>query len=196
MDSLADRVSRCPTATVDGVWQRHVPARYAASALEGRQAQSRWGTEDGFPILHLGRPRSSVVVEAYRHLVDPVVDAGEAARMVAPRVMVTCRLAVTDVLDLRTSTARVSTDLDLTTLQSDVTDNDAYERCQVVAAVAHQLGLHGVVAPAATQLGETLAVFVRLIGEAERPLPLDEESWLTLPADPRRERPPHLQVVR
>jgi hypothetical protein len=47
----------------------------------------------------------------------------------------------------------------------DITDNDLfsepgeYERCQAIGAAAHQLGRYGVIAPSASRLGETLALF-------------------------------------
>jgi hypothetical protein len=72
--TLTDAVRISPPVTVEGVWQRHAPARYAAGALEGRRATSRWGRADGFPVLYLGRPLDSVIVEAYRHLVNPVTN--------------------------------------------------------------------------------------------------------------------------
>lgn len=74
MDSLANRINGQPRIEVSGMWQRHTPQRYLAEALQGYTARGRWGTADGFPILYLGSPRESVVIEAYRHLIDPVVD--------------------------------------------------------------------------------------------------------------------------
>jgi hypothetical protein len=54
--------------------------------------------------------------------------------------------------------------------------------------VAHQLGLHGIIAPAATGLGETLALFERHLPATELPVVVDEEIIDGLPADPRRLR--------
>lgn len=53
---------------------------------------------------------------------------------------------------------------------------------------AHQLGLHGVLAPAATGLGETFAIFEEHLAPDELPRLVDEEVWDSLPADPRRLR--------
>lgn len=39
------------------------------------------------------------------------------------------------------------------------TDASAYEACREVVAAAHHQGFHGLVAPAATELGVTLALF-------------------------------------
>ena len=195
MESLAARVAACPRATVDGTWQRHVGARRADQALDGRRAYGRWGTADGFPVLYLGAPTGSVIVEAYRHLVEPVEGPIDAA--LAPRVLVTCTVEVTDVLDLRRAGNRLQVGLALDDLQCDVDDSAAYARCQGVAQVAHQLGCHGIIAPAATRLGETLALFPDLLPADQRPVrSSDDELWSRLPADPRLPVTPRLRLVQ
>jgi hypothetical protein len=57
-----------------------------------------------------------------------------------------------------------------------------------VARVAHQLELHGILSPAATGFGETLALFEHHLPANEMPTLIGEETWETLPADPRRLR--------
>ena len=78
---------------------------------------------------------------------------------VVPRVLITCEVALTEILDLRKAAARMDLDLPMKVLTSETRDKDAYRRCEDVAAVAHQLGLHGLITSAATTLGETLALF-------------------------------------
>lgn len=143
MDSLPHAVSLAPLASVDGTWHRHVALRYARRGLDGVNGRSRWGTPEGFPILYLGSPTKSVIVEAYRHLVDPV-DA-EMITEIQPRMLLTCVVGVTNILDLREANARMITGLSIDTLTSPTRDREAYQRCQQVAAVAHQLGLHGLI---------------------------------------------------
>ena len=193
--SLVARVAAGAVASIGGIWQRHVSVRYAEEVFEGRQGYGRWGTEHGFPVLYLGRPTASVIVEAYRHLVDPVEDP--AVRLaVKPRVLVTCSVRVDNVLDLRSARTRVQVGLTQEDLLSDTTDEAAYARCQEVAAVAHGLGRHGVIAPAATRLGETLALFVDLLPATQRPVrTADDLVWAQLPPDPRARRRT-LRVVR
>lgn len=164
MESLAARLAGLPEATEGGEWHRHVAAGYVLHALEGRAAYGRWGTRGGFPVLYLGRPHESVVVEAFRHLVDPVELDSSAERQafidnLMPRVLITCSVDVTNLLDLRTAAARAEAGLTMQDLTSSVADREAYARCQYVAQVAHQLRRHGIVTPAATGLGETLAAF-------------------------------------
>lgn len=195
MDSLPARLAQATPTSIGGVWERHVAARYANSALDGRAAMGRWGTEDGFPVVYLGRPTNSVVVEAYRHLIDPVVDS--ELPTIRPRVLITCEVSVSEILDLRSAANRISAELTLEQLQSDTRDRDAYAACQNVSAVAHQLGYHGLIAPAATKMGDTLVLFSDLISEREKPRRIDEKTWLELPPDPRE--PPQgrrLRVVR
>src|SRR5947209_14217480 len=107
MDSLPTRLSQASPVNIDGVWQRHVAARFAATALTGRSAEGRWGTEGSYPVLYLGQPTDSVAVEAYRHLVDPVVVDDGPAPPIAPRALITCELAVAEILDLWNAAARL-----------------------------------------------------------------------------------------
>jgi RES domain len=182
MESLPARLSQATPIAIAGTWQRHVPAKFIPNALDGRMANGRWGTENGFPVLYLGKPTESVVVEAYRHLIDPVVDA---APPISPRALVTCAVSVTTILDLRVATNRILADLSMDDMQSGTRDRDAYRACQHVAAVAHQLEFHGLVAPAATQMGETLVLFSDRLPADEKPTRTSEKIWTELPADPR-----------
>jgi RES domain-containing protein len=173
---------------------------HARVALDGRVGYGRWGTPNGFPVLYLGRPIESVVVEAYRHLIDPIQDAAAAAQLaqnLAPRALITCTVSVSEVLDLRHAGTRGQLSLTTTELRSDTSDRDAYARCQQVAQVAHQLGLHGVLAPAATGMGDTLALFTDLLPDAERPVRVGEDQlWQGLPPDPRAEPGRRLSIVQ
>lgn len=195
MTTTAAQLANAPLTSVSGTWQRHLPARFAHAALHGRRTTGRWGTRDGFPVLYLGRPQDSVVLEAYRYLVDPVEDPQPPEAFVA-RLLVTADVDVTDILDLRTATGRSSAALTLGDLQSATTDREAYGRCQLVAQLAHQLGAHGVVAPAATTMGETLALFTDLLPAGQEPVRVTDELWEALPDDPRAPQAPRLRVVR
>lgn len=195
MDPLANAIAGQDPVEITGSWQRHLPARFLARAMDGRTGYSRWGRDPGFPLLYLGRPTDSVVVEAYRHLVDPIEDPTIRDHL-APRALVTADVAVTEILDLRSSRTRFELDLTLQQIQSATDDRAAYEACQEVAAAAHQQGFHGIVTPAATHLGDTLALFSDRIPAHEVPSVTDEVLWDTLPADPRAGGVPHLQIVR
>jgi hypothetical protein len=61
----------------------------------------------------------------------------------------------------------------------------SYTVCQSVGRVAHQLGLHGIIAPAASGFGETLALFEQHLPAAEMPELVGNEIWDVLPVDPR-----------
>lgn len=134
-------------------------------------------------MLYLGRPTESVIVEAYRHLVEPI--EGMKPEMVASRRLLTCEVKLTTVLDLRGADAQEAVGLRPEDLMSDVGE---YEACHRVGQAAHQLSLHGIMAPAATGLGETLAIFDRHLPANEQPVLVEEEPWEKLPVDPRRLR--------
>jgi hypothetical protein len=141
-------------------------------------------------VLYLGRPRDSVVVEAYRHLVDPIAfdseeERAEFLQAMIPRTLVSCSVTVTNLLDLRTAVARGQAGLTMQDLTCATTDTEAYARCQRVAQVAHQLRRHGIIAPAATGLGDTLALFTDVLPVQETPSLRRDEPWHRLPDDPR-----------
>jgi hypothetical protein len=95
---------------------------------------------------------------------------------------VTCEIEITRVLDLRESVTRDVVGLKIADLRSEVGD---YGTCHRVGQAAQELGLHGIIAPAAGGLGETLAVFEDQLPEDEQLVPVEEQTWESLPADPR-----------
>jgi hypothetical protein len=175
---LAVAVAGCGTTTVDGLFQRHVSP--TVRTLTGTNAGGRWGPAGAYSVLYLGRPTDSIIVEAYRHLVDDV--EGMTSDLVGPRRLLTVQVHLTNVLDLRLPANCAVLKLTDDHLRSDPGD---YARCQRIGRVAHQLGLHGIIAPAATGLGETLAVFEVHLPPDEQPTPQAEEEWPNLPPDPR-----------
>lgn len=181
MANLAVAVARATISAVDGVFQRHSSPR--VTTLSGSPAGGRWGPAGAFPVLYLGRPTTSVTIEAYRHLVDDV--EGMTGDKVGPRTLWTCQIAVTNVLDLRQVSSRNAVALALDDLSSPV---EEYEKCQRVAQAAYQLQLHGIIAPAAGGQGETLALFEHHLPANELPVVIRRETWAQLPADPRRLR--------
>ncbi len=97
---LAAQIAGLPQVEEAGIWQRYVSARHAPRALDGHISNRRWGTADGFPVLYLGRPAESVIIEAYRHHVDPVIfdtdeDRTAFIASIGPLVVVTCTVDVT-----------------------------------------------------------------------------------------------------
>ena len=70
--SLAELIADAQPSTVDGQWQRHVSLRYASEGLSGRPL-GPMGHQERLSLC-CGKPLDSMVVEAYRHLVDPVID--------------------------------------------------------------------------------------------------------------------------
>jgi RES domain len=176
--NLAVAVAGCGTTAINGVFQRHVSPN--VRTLTGSTAGGRWGAPGAFSVLYLGRPLTSVIVEAYRHLVDDI--EGMRPEFVRPRRLLTVEVGLTNILDLREPEHQEAVGLTFDDLRTRPGD---YVRCQRVGQAAHQLGLHGLVAPAATGLGETLAVFELHLPVNEQPILLDEEEWTHLPDDPR-----------
>lgn len=185
--SIAVAVSSTDRATASGVFQRHASPRQRP--LTGSASGGRWGAEGAFPVLYLARPTESVVVEAHRHLVEPT--EGMRPDLVGPRHLVTCEVKVSSVLDLRNHRNRETVGLSIPDMTSAIGD---YQACHRVAEAAHQLGLHGIIAPAATGIGETLALFERNLPADEQPVLLDVLTWESLPPDPRQSRIPDHEI--
>jgi hypothetical protein len=173
--SLAELVAAVPPRTVQGTFYRH--AAVDRDAFAGGIG-GRWG--QAFPVIYLGRPPDSIVVEAYRHLVE---EAGIPASSVRPRTLYTVRAQVSRVLDLTVPANLIAVGLTVDDLDTSVDD---YRACQDVAAAAHQMQYHAVLAPAATGLGETLALFRNRVDANELPVITTQAPWSHgLPADPR-----------
>jgi len=117
--------------------------------------------------------------------VDTVLDGKMTGDLVGPRNLITCHVEIERVLDLRDPEHLSSVGLTPADLVTEVGD---YELCQRVGRAAHQLELAGILAPAATGLGETLAIFERHIQPSDKLTVLDVQLWSHLPADPRQER--------
>ncbi len=175
---IARALSRASAATVAGRFQRHISPRQ--EPLRGSRSGGRWGPAGAYPVLYLGRPTDSVIVEAYRHLIETV--EGMQPHMVGPRRLVTCEIEIMSVLDLREGASRDAVGLTVAELSSEVGN---YGPCHRIGQAAYELGLHGVIAPAAGGLGETLAIFEDQLPESERPSLVDEQTWESLPPDPR-----------
>jgi hypothetical protein len=168
---------------VQGRFERHVSLNW--EEMQPSAAGGRWGAPRAFEVLYLGRPRDSVAAEAYRHLVDDELDFPEMAAEVLERRIITCEVDVPGIIDLRPEVVRHTLGLKDEVLNSEVGD---YAACQQVGAAAHQLRASGLLAPAATQLGETLALFPTNLPAANWPAVVERGLWRGLPPDPRRLR--------
>ncbi len=172
--SLETTLRRIASVRVRGEFLRHAAPRrdpFAGSRL------GRWGAD--FPVIYLGRPEQSVIAEAYRHLVDAT---GVPASSIKPRTLYTVRIDVTNILDLTVPTNREAVGLRDADLRSDVDD---YAACQTVADAAHRNDWHGILAPSASGLGQTLAIFHDRIESPQMPAVIAQVTWARLPADPR-----------
>jgi hypothetical protein len=170
--------------TIEGTFERHSSLR--RDELSASASGGRWGAPRAYEVLYLGRPRDTVVIEAYRHLVDDELDDAEAlAAQVVERRLTTCQVAASNVIDLRPTATQLAVGLSDSTLTSSVGD---YGPCQAVGAAVHQLGHAGIIAPAATRIGETLALFPTNLAIEDWPSVVSRQIWHGLPPDPRRLR--------
>lgn len=183
---IANAIAGTTLVSARGTFFRH--AWHGVKELKGSRGGGRWGPEHGFPVIYLGQPESSVVVEAYRRLVDPA--EGMRGDLVGPRVLLTVEVDVDHLLDLRYPAHRAALSLDDDALRG------PWPPCVRVARAAHQLGLHGIVAPAATEFGITLALFEQHLPPDQTPVITDRETWPHLPPDPRTSAQRQDQIAR
>lgn len=94
---IANTIAGTTLTIARGTFFRH--AWHGVKELKGSTGGGRWGPEHGFPVIYLGQPVPSVVVEAYRRLVDPVEHM--RGDLVGPRVLLTLEADVDQLLDLR-----------------------------------------------------------------------------------------------
>lgn len=172
---LPELLADAHLSSVEGHFCRHT--RVGITDLRGSATGGRWGPPGAFSVLYLGRPVDSVVIEAYRHLVDDT--EGMTGDLVGPRRLLVCSVNVQKVLDLRRRENQSLLGIDLDWLRGD------WEPCQEVGHAAYRMGFHGVIAPAATKAGETLALFEQHLSPEECPALERTEIWAALPPDPR-----------
>jgi hypothetical protein len=171
-------VSGLPRVSIEDDYWRHASRKEWLTS--GSATGGRWGPAGAYPVCYLGRPPDSIVAEAHRNLVEGV--EGMRPELVAPRWCGRLRVTAENILDLRDPESRLALGL---------TDEDLagpWETCQPVGQAAHQLGFHGIIVPAATSIGVTLALFERHLNPDERPVLIAAERWEQLPADPRKPR--------
>lgn len=183
---IANAIAGTTLTDADGLWYRHT--RVGVKEPTGSTGGGRWGPEHGFPVIYLGRPESSVAVEAYRRLVDPV--EGMTGDLVGPRTLFTLKVEVNNLLDLRDPDHLTAVGLDIDAL------GGPWAPCVRVARAAHQLGLRGVLAPAATDIGLTLALFEQHLPPEQMPRVIDRTNWAALPTDPRTPSQRIAQITR
>lgn len=183
---IANAIAGTTLATARGTFFRH--AWHGVKELKGSTGGGRWAPEHGFPVINLGQPVPSVIVEAYRRLVDPV--EGMRGELVGPRVLLIVEVDVDQLLDLRNPAHLSVLGLDEDALRG------PWPPCVRVARAAHQLGLHGILAPAATELGITLALFEQHLPHDQIPVITGRETWPHLPADPRTSAQRQTQIAR
>lgn len=160
-----------PVALSGRFW-RHQAMRF--TELGGSTFGGRWLPPGAGEAIYLARPIAAVTAEAYRHLVDrTAVDP----TLVSPRLLFTVAVELERVLDLREASVRRAVRL------TDAALAGPHEPCREVGRRAHADGYQGVVAPAATSLGEAQCVFGERIRAGALRV-MARRLW-ELPADPR-----------
>lgn len=175
--SFQELFSGAKTIRIDGAFYRHTSLQH--TKLEGSKSGGRWAFPDTFLVIYLGRPQKTAIAEAYRHLVDPI--EGMRPEFVKPRAFLRCQAIINPVLDLRHHET-----VKIVNVSSDDLVSNNYKVCQKVGQAAYETDyLKGILAPSATGIGETLALFGDRLDKEDTLQIKDQTIWETLPPDPR-----------
>jgi RES domain-containing protein len=177
---LPAALSSLPGVRVRGRFFRYAPSR---ARLVGGTSGGRWSPAGGFPAIYFADSRDSAIVEIYRRIID-AFDPPLPADGIFMELMEVA-IDVQDVLDLRELSALKAVGLTITDLRSDVGD---YASCHRVGKVVHQHGYHGILAQAASGVGNHFAVFDHQLTEDEHLKIVDVETLNGIPANPRNLR--------
>ena len=182
--NTATCLPRSPTSTNPsaGNVQRHTSLRW--EELKASAAGGRWGASRAFEVLYLGRPPDSVVIEAYRHLVDESSRTQALAATVLERRMVTCKVDIPNILDFVRPPLRLRSAL----RRPAVLRVGDHEPVKPSARPPTSSGSPASSHPPRPGLGETLALFPTNLPIEHWPEMIARDIWRGLPADPRRLR--------
>lgn len=181
MPNLASVIASLGSTRVHGDFFRYTSVHSTLTTVN--TAGGRWHPPNSFQAVYFADGRESAISEAYRRIVNafdpPLPPAGVTLRL--------WRLGIdaNEVLDLRQRDAWQKLGLTLDDLRSPLRH---YEACQLVGKTAHQLGLQGIIAPAATGIGNHLSLFDEHAKPQAQPKVISDEILNGLPPDPRRLR--------
>jgi RES domain-containing protein len=172
-ETLVGRVLEVEPARFEGPAYRHLgPAYHPLSGEGARVHGGRWNPPDSFPVLYLATTLESVIAEFYRL-------AERAARPpedLLPRHLRLYHVELQRVLDLSDEGNRLTIGVSSTEIRAENT-----ARCQAIGDAAHYAGFEAVLAPSATRVGESLAIFSARLQAGSVVEPEGFEVWNDLP---------------
>lgn len=172
-EALVRAVDRFPRGGFSGLAYRHVGPGHPPMSAEGSRIRGgRWNPPESFPTLYLTLDQATVVAEFLRHAERQGMPPGN----LLPRKLVTCRVELSAVLDLRDRLPWQEIDLG----DDDVMSDDM-SACQRIGDAAHYASFEGLLAPSATGAGDILAIFTDRLRAGSRVEPIDTKEWTSLP---------------
>ncbi len=164
------RLGTAPLVPYAGhAWRHQAPLYNPRSGEGARQSGGRFNPRGSFPVLYLCLSQPCVVAELQRLAErQPIGLDG-----LLPRHLYIYDISLDRVLDLANTGTRNPLGVELEAL----IDND-WTTCQLLGVAAHALGTQAIRTPAATGVGEVLAVFPENLGTGTVEPRLAEE-WNT-----------------
>ena len=173
-EALVGRVLEVEPVGFSGKAYRHLGPGYQPLSGEGARVRGgRWNPTESFPVVYLAKTERSAIAEFYR-LAEK---NGRRPGDLLPRHLHRYRVELQRVLDLTVEDNLRTVRLELIDLRS-----EDPTRCQAVGDAAHYAGFEAVLAPSATGIDETLAVFTARLqaGSLIEPIAFDVRNDLPL----------------
>ncbi|MGI8793714.1 MAG: RES family NAD+ phosphorylase [Acidimicrobiales bacterium] len=171
-EQLLDAVNTIGPTTWSGRSFRYTTARRDPLSGEGARLHGgRWNPPDLFPVIYLAVPATTCMLELEIAAADNHIDV--ATQLQVPYKLHTIRVDDIAVLDLRDMQTQANLGLEPDDLSG------PWDACQPIGHAAWFLELAGVLAPSATGVGLTLALFEhrakpeQIHVEGSQPLTLD-----------------------
>jgi RES domain-containing protein len=170
------RLGTAPLVPFAGqAWRHQAPGYNPRSGEGARQSGGRFNPPRSFPVLYLCLSQLCAVAELRRLAArQPIGLDG-----LLPRHLYVYDALLDRVLDLADASTRNHVGVQL-----DALVDDDWTTCQILGVAAHALGTQAIRTPAATGVGEVLAVFPENLGVSTLEPRLAEE-WQT-PTDLKR----------
>jgi RES domain-containing protein len=171
-ERLLDAVNAIGPTPWSGRSFRYTTARRDPISGEGARLHGgRWNPTDLFPVIYLGIPEAACMGELEKAAADNHLDV--ATQLQVPYKLHTIALNEVPVLDLRVKPSQLALGLEPDDFSG------PWDSCQPIGHAAWFLEFAGVLAPSATGVGHTIALFehrthpgqVRV--EESRPLTVD-----------------------
>jgi RES domain-containing protein len=176
---ISNALGSVTASTVAGNYFRRVD--HETEPLGAHRRGGRWSVRDEALTLYLSQPLDSALAEAYRHFFDRPAEK-ELRGQFEPKLFREYYVQSDGILDLTMPDQLQRFGIRESDLVTRVGDWGA---CQAIGSQAFLSGFKGVMAPAASGIGVTLALFMDARAGSPQVTPMKLHRFGVAPVDPR-----------